>query len=682
MRLGIDVGGTHTDFVLLDSRNDVIIASLKVPTTPADLFEGVSDGLHTLVRKCGISIRDISEIVYGTTFGTNIIAEEKPVRVVLLTTEGFRDILEIGRAYREGNIYDMYYQSPQPLVPRWLRLGIRERMDFQGGVIVPIDRDDLRKAGEFIRDVNAESVAVCFLHSYANPEHEYIARNVLREILPVEVPISLSSEICKEFREYERTSTTVLNAILAPGFSKHLQGMQQRLQTLGFGGRLYMMQSNGGVTGFDLALSKPVSLLRSGPAAGVLAGMAFAQGEGFERVITLDMGGTSCDVSIVPGMVERVTNWKVMGYPVLVPGVDVLSIGAGGGSIAWLDAGGVLKVGPQSAGAFPGPACYGLGGDSPTVTDANVVLGRINPESFLQGERRLEVELAIQSIEKVARKLCMDNVRAAESIIQVANSNMVRALKAVSVARGHDPREFALVSFGGAAGLHIVDLAHELDISTVIVPPSPGTTSALGLLFADIRHDFVRTYVQSMNVLKDEELQRLFAELEQHALAYFAVEQDRLCHIQLHRSCDLRYFRQGYEINVPCPSDTPNGLLRSTLIDEFHVAHERLYGHRITDCPIELVNVRLSVIGGPGKLNIKSRAINCSVNHLSERRPWKFVYDGDWVAAKLTDRASISIGDKLDGPCLIQDFGSTVLVPPGVSVRVGRTGSLIISLNK
>jgi N-methylhydantoinase A len=672
IRVGIDTGGTHTDLIAWDISKNAILCACKVPTTPDDLLKGIINGLEHINKNYGIRMTDVVEIVYGTTYGTNMVAQKVKIKAALLTTEGFRDVLEIGRAYRKDNIYDVRYKAPESIVPRKLRIGIQERMNFLGQVILPLDEESVRKAAKYFKDVGVETIAISFLHSYMNPIHERMARSIINDEYP-EVSISLSSDICPVFREYERTSTTVLNAFLKPGVAHHLKGLRDSLSNLGFTGSLYVMQSNGGITGFDFALSKPIALLNSGPAAGVIAGAAFSREEGFDNVITFDMGGTSADVSLVSKEPQHTSESEVLGFPINIPTVDVLSIGAGGGSLAWVDKGGVLKVGPNSAGSFPGPACYGRGGKLPTVTDANLVLGRINPEGFLNNQLNLRIELAEKAIIKeICNPLNNDLYQAAEGIIRVTNSNMIRALKLISVSRGNDPREFALVALGGAAGLHIAEIALELGIKTAIIPSSPGTGSALGLLLADMQHNYVRTFVKLLNQVKPEDLSSLFQALKDQAETDARKENVPISDLRFSYSCELRYFGQGYEINV----GVDEGYIDLELLNKnFHKAHEKKFGHCFPKSSVELVNVCVSMY--VNSLKPSSLASSQDSDNLNSR-DWEIVYKGKKIDCHLIQKKNLQMGQCLQGPCIIEEHGSTVFLPSETHLEVGRNFSLII----
>ena len=519
VRVGIDTGGTHTDVVLVDGSGGQVLA-LKVPTTPHDLSQGVLDGLGRVLDDANRPPSSISHFVYATTLVTNLLVEGSDIPVGLITTEGFRDILGIGRASRKPNIYDIQWAPPPPLVPRHLRLVVPERIDARGRVVTPLDEEATRRAlGELVA-AGVESIAVCFINGYANPEHEQRVAALAAEECPG-LGISLSSDVVREFREYERLSTTVVNAYVAPPLMRHIDGLTEKLAGNAVASTPYTMRSNGGIMTFEAAKKLPVTMTHSGPMGGIIGGIAIAAACSIKDIITLDMGGTSADVSLVAGGEPVLTTRGTVGrHPVLLPMLDLITIGAGGGSIAWVDEGGALKVGPRSAGAVPGPACYDQGGDEPTVTDANLVAGRLNADYFLEGTRGLRAERSEAALrDKVAEPLGMTMGEAAIGIMAIAESHMVNAIKLISVERGLDPRDFTLVGFGGCGPLHAARLAEELSIARVLVPAVPGNVSAKGLLSADVRHDMVRTTVSALDDVEPKGLVAEFEDLMESSVA-------------------------------------------------------------------------------------------------------------------------------------------------------------------
>ncbi|MBI4639537.1 MAG: hydantoinase/oxoprolinase family protein, partial [Candidatus Tectomicrobia bacterium] len=510
-RLGIDVGGTFTDGALVDESTGEI-QIVKVPTTPADPAIGFMVATERAMNRSGSQSDAIHLVVHGTTVATNALIEGKTARVGMITTKGFRDILEIGRQIR-SRLYDVHLTKPQPLVSRRWSFGVRERLDATGQILEPLDVEEVRQAVRQLKAEQVEAIVCCFLHSYINPVHERLAAEIIRSEYP-EAFLSLSFEVSPEFREYLRASTTAVNAAVMPIVSQYLDALGSRLQARGISAPFYVMQSSGGVMSAESAKLKPVYMVESGPAAGVIAAGAFALTHGYTNVISFDMGGTTAKVGLIRnGQPQRSTEFEVggqaitplgegrgSGYPVRTPVIDLVEVGAGGGSEAWIDAGGALRVGPRSAGAVPGPVCYGQGGVTPTITDANLLLGRLNPEFFLGGEITLDVKASQEAlVAQCARPLGLDPLRTASGIIEIANAHMIGAIRLVSVQRGYDPRDFVLVAFGGAGPLHANALARELGIPTVLIPPSPGITSALGLLMTDLKHEFVTTRRQLLS---------------------------------------------------------------------------------------------------------------------------------------------------------------------------------------
>lgn len=669
-RVGVDTGGTHTDFVLVDVEARKVV-TYKVPSTLGDLNEGILRGLERALDEAEAPDAAVEHFVYATTMVTNLIVEGVDARVGLITTEGFRDILEIGRASRKPNIYDIQWRPAKPLVPRPLRLGVRERVDHRGTVLEPLDESAARAALRQLRDAGCLSIGVCFLNSYANPAHEERLAELAAEECP-DVAVSLSSAIVREFREYERVSTTTLNAYVKRPLERHLTALSRRLDERARGVAPFIMRGNGGISTFAEAARIPVAVTHSGPMGGILGGTAIGAACGLSNVITLDMGGTSADVSLVVGGKPVLTTRGRLGaYPLLVPMLDLVTIGAGGGSIAWVDGGGALRVGPRSAGATPGPACYGQGGIEPTVTDANLFAGRLNPGYFLHGRRTLDSALARTALrERIAKPLGMDIGAAAMGILSIAESHMVNAIKLISIDRGLDPRDFTLVGFGGAGPLHSLRLAEELGIDRVLIPAAPGNVSAMGLLAADMRHDFVRTRVM---LLRDLVPADLAADLvEMNAAADAALERDgsaperRLTAASL----DLRYQGQNYELNLACGSAVTEEAL-AALAARFHAEHERVYGYRLPDRPIQLVNLRLIAIGQIGKVAWPEVAA-ASGPAIPFARRRVMLSAGDEREVPLYRATELMADHHVAGPAVVEYPGSTLFIPADWSARCDR----------
>ena len=691
-RLGVDVGGTFTDAILLNESTGEVRTG-KVPSTPSDPSQGFLRVVDRMLGQGDVAPDAVRYLVHGTTVATNAIIEGNLARTAFVTTEGFRDLLEIQTGIRPV-LYDLQFEKLRPLVPRFLCFGVPERLDFRGDVLVPLDEDAVRQVAERLRDEGVESVAVCLLHAYVNPEHEKRVGEVLREALPW-VPVSLSSEVAPEFREYFRASTTVINAAIRPVVSRYLGNIQSRIRGSGITGELLVMQSSGGVLTFDAAIERPVFMVESGPAAGVIAASHLGSSLGHGNVISFDMGGTTAKAGLIEGGTPRVTkDYEVggtagatehgargSGYPIRTPVIDLVEIGAGGGSIAWIDSGGILRVGPQSAGADPGPACYGQGGTEPTITDANLVLGRLSPGYFLGGEMALDVEGARRAIiEKCANPLGMEVMEVALGIVEIANSAMVGALRQVSVQRGHDPRDFMLVAFGGAGPVHANRLAAELEIPTVLVPPSPGTTSAMGLLVTDIKHDYSVALIQRADRLDFEAAAESFRRMRADGEAALSREGVGPGDMAFLHQADMRYVGQSYELTIPLPDGgvSPHGL--PAVIARFHEEHDRAYGFKADDEPVEFVALRLSAIGGisrPRAREIPGSGVDLAAA-LKTRRAVYFAESGGPVDCPVYDRYGLGPDFEVPGPAIVEEVDSTTVIHPGYGAVVDRYGNLFL----
>ncbi|MFI5398496.1 MAG: hydantoinase/oxoprolinase family protein [Candidatus Binatia bacterium] len=643
--VGVDTGGTFTDLIAFLGTE---MRTLKVLSTPSDPTVAVFRGLDELLPGMELAL-----LTYGSTVATNALLQRTGARVVLLTTAGFEDVIEIGRQNRPA-LYDLEPRPPQPLVPRAQRIGVRERTLADGRILVPLRRTALRQALLAARRHHPEAVAVCFLHSYANPQHESLVGAALGEW--PDVFCSLSHALSAEHREYERLSTAVINAYVGPIMSRHLRALER-----GLGGvRPRVMQSNGGAISAQLAGREAVRTVLSGPAAGVAGAWSVARSLGLQRVITFDMGGTSTDVSLIDGEPCHRSEWTIAGVPLQVPAIDIHTVGAGGGSIARRDAGGALKVGPESAGADPGPACYGAG-QLPTVTDANVLLGRLLPEAFLGGRMRLQPERSARVIERLGKGLRLACEQAAEGIIRVVNASMERAIRSISVERGHEPRDYTLIAFGGAAGQHACELSAALGIRRVVVPRDPGLLSARGAASADVQRDYVRTV--RLTGPSADRLHALFAPLERAARSDLRAEGILPKHWKLARSVDVRYQGQSYEIGLP---------LNTRFADAFHATHRRLYGYADRSRPIEVVNLRLLALGRGPRLRQRPVRVEAGVPPTKSRLRWA----GRWLTSAVYARTRLPAGASLAGPVIITEFSATTIVPPGWRCRVHPTGHL------
>ena len=677
MLIGIDIGGTFTDIVLLDSKGGTI-ELLKLPSTPGRLEEGVTRGLQELQQE--VNLAEVERIVHGSTVATNALLEGKWARTALITTKGFRDVIEIGRQNRP-NIYDLFVERPRPIVPRELRFEVTERLDYQGRTIKSLDEGAIEGIAEELLRREVKSVALSLLFSYANPEHERKIAEILGKRL--KIPITLSSEVLPEFREFERTSTTVVNAALRPVIGDYLEQLEKEAVRLGFKRGWQIMQSNAGITSSHGAESQPVKIVLSGPAAGVEGARFVGEQTGFHNLITLDMGGTSCDVSLIrDGKATTTTEGEVGGYPIKVPMVDIHTIGAGGGSIAWIDKGRALRVGPQSAGAEPGPVCYGRGGQEPTVTDAHLVLGRLNPASPLGGLRGLDLEGAKRAIhERIAEPLGMNLEEAAQGILAVADANMERAIRVISVERGYDPRDFVLLAFGGAGPLHGAGLAAILGIPKILIPQTAGVLSAFGLLRTDLAHDYVQSLVREVSKIDLAKINKTYDLLKRKGreeLLQEGVTEER---IRYQPSLDMRYLGQSYELNLALPDHRLTQEELERLPEEFHERHQQVYGHAAPGEPVELVNLRLRAVGLMGKIELRGDRGGSLEEARRAARPVHFPKAG-WVKTQVFVRESLPAGVSLEGPAIIEGRESTIVIPPQMGASTDRFGNLIIEVKE
>ncbi len=655
MRVGVDIGGTFTDFVVVRGDEGARVETFKVLSTPHDPAEAVLAGLARLPTA------DRRHIVHGSTVATNAVLERKGARTALVTTRGFRDVLHIGRQNRPA-LYDLFADPPEPLVPARWRFEMNERVAHTGEVVRPLDPAEVEALVAPLRRERVEAVAVVLLFSFLNPEHERAVGHVLRR---AGFSVSLSCEVLPEFREYERTSTTVINAYVAPVLDHYLARLEA---TLG-ADELRIMQSNGGSISAAEARRHAVRCILSGPAGGVVGARHVAEMAGFKHIITFDMGGTSTDVSLCDGQVRVTTEATVGGHPIRVPVIDIHTVGSGGGSIAWVDAGGALRVGPESAGADPGPACYGRG-DHPTVTDANLVLGRLVADYFLGGQMRLDEGRAWEAVECLGRWLGMGPVETALGIVRVANAHMERALRVISVERGHDPADFTLVSFGGAGGLHAADLARRLRIPRVLVPLHAATLSALGMLVADVVRDYTQTVMLPGTVSLDE-LEAHFRPLVARGQAEVQREGIPPDRIVVERLLDVRYRGQSYELTVPFGADP---------LAAFHAAHERLYGYANPGAPVEIVNLRVRAVGHVSRPPLRAfpRAGSDPSEALLERRQVHFAGGARRVPFYLGER--LRAGHVLQGPAVILRPDTTILVGPQDLAEVDEYHNIIITV--
>jgi N-methylhydantoinase A len=689
MRVASDIGGTFTDLIYLDGVTGEV-GMIKASTTPHNFAIGVEETLE----KSGITVADTTFFVHGSTIIINALTERTGVKTGLVTTKGFRDVLAITRANRP-DLYNMAYTKPEPFVPRYLRLEVRERVNYKGEELEPLNEDDVRYVAEFFKKEEIEAIAVCFLHAYANPDHEARCGQLLRELLPG-TPVTLSHDITKEWREYERTNTAVLNAYVQPIAVHYLGTLEKDLGEMGMGPVAHIMQSNGGIATFEMARRAPIRTCESGPVAGVIGAAVIGDLLGEPNVISLDIGGTTVKSSLVENGTPRITtdyrieyrrDWE--GYPIKVPTVDIVEIGAGGGSIAWIDEAGSLRVGPVSAGAVPGPACYGAGGEKPTVTDANLVVGRINPDYFLGGEIKVSVDKARRSMQEIADFFGLGVEETAMGIIRLADASMVNALKLVSVRRGYDPRQFTLVAFGGGGSMHAAALARELRVKRILVPSAPAVFSAWGMLMADLRNDYIRTRVVRTDQIEPAELSNTFAEMEKQAVEELAAEKvaedvPTKLTVVFQRFADMRYAGQEHTVKVPIPGgeltekDLPE-------IDEcFHQLHDHAYTFRL-ESPVELVNFHLTALGQVEKPKITRLSVNKDKGTSVEeayKGDRQVIFDAGFLTTPTYERGLLPVGAALTGPLIVEEPAATTVVFPGQRVSVDEYGFLHIEEEK
>jgi N-methylhydantoinase A len=669
VRLGVEVGGTFTDLIFVNDGGEVV-ATAKVLSTPNDPAGGVLDALRQLHS---LQLDNVP-LVHGSTVATNAVIERKGAQLGLLVTKGFRDILQLQRQDRE-TIYDIHYRKPEPLVSAAAVREMTERVDALGYNVVALDREDARTAIEELLEAGVTSFAVCLLHSYRSSEHEQQVRELIHGVAP-ESNVSLSSEVVAEFREYERATTTTIDAFVKPVVDRYLGRLEIESEERGISG-VWMMQSNGGLLPAAYVRRHPARTLFSGPAAGVAGATRLAGGVGLQDIITMDMGGTSTDVCLVTaGQPEITTEAKIDRLPIKIPMLDIVSVGAGGGSIVWIDSGGMLQVGPRSAGAAPGPASYGLGGSLPTTTDANVARGLIRPGHFLGGQISLDETAAVRVLEPLARVLGCSTAQLGEDVYRVANAVMANAIRLVSTERGYDPRRYALVAYGGAGPLHAAAVADELNIQHVLIPPYPGLVSAYGLLVGDFQRDFARTAITRLDEITVEAIIAAFAALGHDATSEVSDQGIDFSQAQVTRGVDMRYRGQGFELTVPVAIEhlaAADGLKQ--LAHRFHELHRTRYGHSTPSEPVELVTYRLTVtVSYPKPARLRAQS--------AESRPIEtqaILINGASVNCNFLWRAGLLAGFESDGPLVIEEATATTFVPPGWFVAVDEQGNLILT---
>lgn len=689
IRLGIDIGGTFTDLVAQSQNGEV--SCVKVLTTPADPADGALKSVRKFLQDSKVGPGRIKVAVHATTLASNALLTGSLPKVALVTTEGFRDVLEIGRQNRP-ELYNLQFERLPPLVPRRYRFEVGERITHEGRVLKPIRSNQVVDVGRAIRRLGMVSVAICFLHSYANPRHEQIATRILRRACPG-VHFSVSSELIPEFREYERTSTTVVNACLQPVVSRYLEALEAGLVSLGIRAPLFVMQSNSGTLLSTQASREPSRIIESGPVAGAVASRVYGREAKVHEIISLDIGGTTAKAGVwsqnrfdvteeyeVGGRLHGARRLVGSGYPVRFPYVDLVEVGIGGGSIAKVDDAGVMHVGPESAGASPGPACYNLGGTKPTLTDANLVLGRLNPDHLLGGELPIDAQRAQKAIrEYVAERIKTSVSAAAAGILRIATANMAQALRAASVERGRDPRSMLLVAFGGAGPMHACELAKQLEMQNVLVPPRAGLFSSLGLLLAEPLHDFVRTILSPTHTANLSVLDRIFHEMEERGRRLLEKEQVRDGDMAFDRLVDMRYAGQSYELSVPISRNEVTRRLLNRATKAFHGFHHRQYGYSALADPVELVNLR---VYAKGKARNRPAKADKKFSGSVEEGRRKVFFDGRFLnSCPIYTRATMSPGSKGEGPCVVEDYDSTLVIPSRSRYVVDELGSFRITLS-
>jgi N-methylhydantoinase A len=680
LRIGIDVGGTFTDLCLFDEdRGDVLV--IKVPSTPAEPSQGILAALRTALQHRRAQASEVVYLAHGTTVATNTLIQHRGARTGLLTTRGFRDLLEIGRQTRP-DLYDLQVERPAPLVRRDLRLEVAERVYSDGRILTPLCQEEALAAIHRLRQAQVEAVAVCFLFSYLVPEHEARVRHLLAEHVP-EAYVSVSHEVLPEFREYERLSTTVVNAYVGPVVSRYVARLADGLRRLGLAATPYITQSNGGIISLEVARHQPVRTVLSGPSTGVIGAAHLSQQIGHPQVITFDMGGTSTDVSLVEhGQPQLASEREIAGHVIKTPMIDVHTVGAGGGSVAWIDRGGLLKVGPQSAGADPGPVCYGRGGTEVTVTDANVTLQILNQRHLLDGAMPIDAAAARTALLPLAEALRMEPLEVARGIVAVVVANMVRAIQRISVQRGHDPRDFALVAFGGAGPLHAGWIARELGIRRILIPARPGLACAFGLLVTDMRSDYTRSKLMPVEAAEVEEVNAIFDDLAAQAHRWLDAEGIPADRRLLRRTVDMRYLGQNFELTVPVLDGRLDAAALDTLVHGFYQAHERTYGYYATDEPTQLVTFRLEARGVVPHATLHEPAGatgDTAAAPVETRQVYLGKADGGFVSCPVYRRQALHPGHRLDGPAIIEQLDTTTLLLPGQQATIDTHGTLVIS---
>lgn len=670
-RVSADIGGTFTDIVFYDTETGEYLEG-KILSTPENLSDAIINGIGERIE----DYRGIEFFVHGTTSGLNAFLERKGARVALLTTKGFRDVYEIARGNRP-QMYNFRYQKATPLLGRLDVFEIEERMMSEGRELIPVSEQSIAEAAEKIKKGGYSSVAVCFINAYDDPSHELRAEELLKKYLP-DTSVSLSHRVAREWREYERTSTTVINAYIAPIVQKYLDSLEQRMASRNYEKNVHIMQSGGGVITAEIAKETPIQTLLSGPVGGAVGNQALSELLGYKNLIGVDMGGTSYDVSmIVDGRPDVSTEVNLEGFPIMVPMVNIYTIGAGGGSIAWIEAGG-LRVGPRSAGSVPGPACYGRGGKQPTITDANAVLGHIDPDGFLGGRMTLDKEAAMGAIRTVSEPLGMGVQETAEGILKIADAKMADAIRQLTVRKGIDPREFVLVAFGGAGPMHACSTAEELDIETVLMPEMPGIFSAWGMLQSDIRQDLSRTMQSTVSNLNIREVAEKFEEMTGEAMALLEKQHITKDQAEFVRSADMRYLGQEYTVRVNFAGEQVDEEAVRALTETFHQLHQQIYGHSNREGEVEIVTLRLVGLGRLDKIKKKKSEITSS-EEPKPSKTMKAIFFGKEYDARIYQRKDLISGQTFSGPAIVEEFTTTSVIPPNWKVTIDSYRNMVVS---
>ncbi len=681
-RVGVDSGGTFTDICLFEEESGRMEV-WKVSSTPDEPSQGIADGVEQGIGRVGAAAAAISYFGHGTTVGTNALIQHRGVRTGLITTDGFRDLLEIGRQKRP-DLYDLQADKPPVLVARDLRLEVPERVRHDGTIETALDEQALRGAVRALRAAGVEAVAVCFLYGFVRPEHENTARRILGEEFP-EAFACTSHDVAPEFREYERMSTAVVNAYLGPVMRGYINRLSERLSALGLTVAPHLTQSNGGVIAFEQAARLPVRTVLSGPSTGVVAAQELGRAVGLPDLITFDMGGTSTDVALLQGGACRLTNEAVVhGYPIKAPMLDIHTVGAGGGSIAYVDSGGLLKVGPRSCGAFPGPVCYGKGNEEAAVTDANVVLGTLNPTHLLGGRMAIRQDLARAAVGRLAAQLGMGVMETAQGIISVVTANMARAIRVVSVQRGHDPRDYTLAAFGGAGPLHAARLARELEIGRILVPRNPGILCAMGLLLTDLRTDYATTRLMTLGRAILPAIEDAFAPLREAAVRWFEAEGIEGPAQKITRTVDMRYAGQNYELSVALPDGPVTQASLDHLAAGFAEAHRRMYGFVAEGEAVQLVTFRVEASGLVPRARFQAHpdaGPDAAAALAGQRELW-LPEAGGFVPCPVYDRGRLRAGNRIAGPAIIEQMDTTTIVLPGMDATVEPYLNLILEAGR